>query len=210
MLLDFMVTILLVFALSGLITLLTAQMESEELSVSDFLPPEEEEPVEDDPFAELADELSRDEGLLAEITPIKVPHMDLPGAMIGGGAKEEACSKVVGTLVLKPSLDGDERRMFNRRLRDRRIDGIAANEERRMLQRRVWLRRREDRRRKKLVTVTEAAEMLGVSVEQMYKWLDQTDMPFYHVSEGNRKAIRFEVEELLTWHGAFKKDSGAL
>jgi excisionase family DNA binding protein len=64
----------------------------------------------------------------------------------------------------------------------------------------VWLRRNEDYINKKLVSVQEAADTLETTTEQIYKWLGNSDIPFYQVSEGKRKVIRFEIDELLQWH----------
>jgi len=65
------------------------------------------------------------------------------------------------------------------------------------------LRRQEDRRDKRLLSIKDAADTIGVSVEQVYKWLDDTDIPFYHVTEGRRKTISFDISELLEWYSTF-------
>jgi excisionase family DNA binding protein len=97
-------------------------------------------------------------------------------------------------------------------MRDRRVTDVSVEKERRMVGRRVWLRRKEDYQNMKLLTVTEAAETLETSIEQIYKWLGDADIPFYQITEGKRKVIRFEINELLQWYSAFmtKSDSQRL
>jgi excisionase family DNA binding protein len=157
-------------------------------------PGESEEPVE---------EIESEEQTLPLASSVQVPHIDLQGVLAGGGVTNEACAKASGSILLKASGDPNDMRRYNRRLSDRRASAAPVGEDQRIVQRRVWLRREEDRRGKKLLTVTDAADTLGVPVEKIYKWLDQADIPFYQVTEGKKKAIRFEIDELLQWYSTF-------
>lgn len=204
-LLTFVVIAVFIFILSPLVLLLMIRTPPMEIADQDREVSNSDERSDAEMLGDLAEEISGDEELLAAVTPLQVPHLDLPGALLGGGAKEEACSKVSGSIVLDRIEDPNEKREYNRRMRDRRsTDDSPAEEEQRMVQRRVWLRREEDQRGKQLLNVTDAADTLGVTIEQIYKWLDKADIPFYQVTEGKRKAIRFDVNELLKWHSSFK------
>ena len=163
-------------------------------------PGESEEQVESE---EPVEEIGSEEQTLPLSSSVQVPHIDLQGVLAGGGATDEACAKASGSILLKASGDPNDMRRYNRRLSDRRASVAPVGEDRRTVQRRVWLRRKEDRRGKKLLTVSDAADTLGVPVEQIYKWLDRADIPFYQVTEGKKKAIRFEIDELLQWYGTF-------
>lgn len=200
---NFLIAVFLVFLLSSILMLLTVRRAAsgslEEQSESDS----SEECPSSDVLDELAEAIENDEDLLTVVTPLKVPHIDLPGTLAGGGATEQACCKANGVILLDSDEDPNEKRKFNRRLRDRRSSETPVDEDRRMLERRVWLRRREDYAGKKLLNVTDAADTLGVPVEQIYQWLDKTDIPFYHITEGKSKAIRFEINELLHWYSIF-------
>jgi hypothetical protein len=159
-------------------------------------------------FEELAEMMRQDSDLMKGPAPVNVPHTDLPGARLGGGAANEANSKAAAIIPLLLVEEPSERRKYNRRLSDRRdAADFPVDSERRLIQRRIWLRREEDRKGKVLLNVTDAANTLGVTIEQLYKWLDNSDIPFYQVTEGKRKAIRFEVNELLHWHSQFVRKS---
>ena len=200
---EFLSTILFVFLLGAFFYFLTARSVSPD--PLEHYPDLEtdEEPPRPEAMQELSDEIGRDEELLASVTPLEVPHIDLPGAVAGGGATNEACSKASGRIDLKHAGAQDERREYNRRLSDRRKADAPVADDRRALERRIWLRREEDRAGKKLLTVTDAADTIGVPVEQIYKWLDKEDIPFYQVTDGGKKAIRFEVDELVAWYSVF-------
>lgn len=203
MLLDFLVMVIFVFLISALLLALTGRFPSPETPGRGQEPVVLERHQEMEHMEELAEVISQDDDLLTPSPPIQVPRMNLPGAKLGGGAMDEPCSKATGTIVLaSPGMPG-EKREYNRRLRDRRISNDLREEDRRMVQRRVWLRREEDRRGKRLLSIKDAADTLGVSVEQVYKWVDDTDIPFYHVTEGRRKTIRFDISELLEWYSTF-------
>jgi excisionase family DNA binding protein len=201
---DFTVIILFGFILSWFALLLATRLPSPDTisryyyeagSVEESADPgESEEPVE---------EIESEEQTLPLASSVQVPHIDLQGVLAGGGATDEACAKASGSILLKASGDPNDMRRYNRRLSDRRASVAPVGEDRRTVQRRVWLRREEDRRGKKLLTVSDAADTLGVPVEQIYKWLDRADIPFYQVTEGKKKAIRFEIDELLQWYGTF-------
>lgn len=203
MLLYFLVMVFLVFIISGLLVALTGRSSVAEAPGSDRGAVALDRHQETDQLEELAEVISQDDDLLTPSSPLQVPRMNLPGAKLGGGATDEPCSKATGTLILGSSEAAEERRQYNRRMRDRRVSNDLRKEDRRMIQRRVWLRREEDRRGKRLLPVKDAADTLGVTVEQVYKWLDDTDIPFYHVTEGKRKSIRFDIGELLEWFSAF-------
>jgi len=200
MLLDFLVTVVFVFILSSLLLMLAHRPPFPETLNEEGNPDAIEQRPE---LEELAEAISQDEDLLAPPPPIEVPHVNLPGAKLGGGAAGELCSKTTGSIALKLVDTEDEKRKYNRRLRERRVSDDLMKDDKRLVQRRVWLRREEDRRGKRLLPIKDAADTLGVSVEQMYKWLDDTDVPFYQVTDGKRKAIRFEIGELLEWFSAF-------
>jgi len=199
MLPEFVMILLFVSVLSLLIMMLGTRPAQQDVSLTEntmdqnFLQPEDME--------ELADLISRDTDLLKQAPSIVVPHINLPGAQLGGGAAEQACSKTIASLTFSLNEDPSERRKYNRRLQDRRDTGLPVEEDRRLIQRRIWLRREEDRKGKTLLNITDAANTVGVSIEQLYKWLDNSDIPFYQVTEGKRRAIRFEINELLQWHG---------
>lgn len=200
---EFLTSIFFVLILSALFLLITLKSPSSNPLHNSPEPDDDEQPPEPGGLEELAEEIERDEQLHAAVIPVEVPHIDLPGIVAGGGAADEACSKVTGKIVLKESDTPDDKRTYNRRLKDRRTSDAPVENDQRVLERRIWLRREEDKRGKKLLTVTDAAETLGVPVEQIYKWLDKVDIPFYQVTDGKKKAIRFEVNELLQWYTAF-------
>lgn len=200
MLQDFLVIISFVFILSAIILALTTKAPS---ALPQTRPRSDEGGAREMELEDLIELIHRDKVLTSPEPPVEVPHIELPGARLGGGAKGETCSKASFAITLKLNEDPNERRKYNRRLRDRRVADQPVEEDRRLIQRRVWLRREEDRRGKTLLSVTDAANTLGVTVEQIYKWLDDSDIPFYQVTEGKRKAIRFEINELVQWHSAF-------
>jgi hypothetical protein len=207
MLLDFLAILIFGFVLGALILTLGPKEDEpslQELEQLDDTPSMPDEPCPDD-FQSLADMISQDKDLLKPAPPVKVPHISLPGAKIGGGAVDETCSKATATISIVLEEDASERRKYNRRMQDRRIHQHPVEDERRLIQRRVWLRREEDCKGKVLLNITDAADTLGVSIEQMYKWLDNSDIPFYQVTEGKRRALRFEINELLHWHGNFTR-----
>lgn len=208
MLLDFLAMIVFVFILSALVLTLAVRAPSSGSRSEAYNPVEPERRPELEGFEELAQMIDGDKDLLKPTPPVQVLHIPLPDAMLGGGAREEACSKATGTIILRLDEDPNEKREYNRRLRDRRMSDITADDERRIVQRRVWLRREEDRRSKTLLTVADAADTIGVPVERIYKWLDESDIPFYQVTEGKKKAIRFEIDELLQWYSAFSSGGG--
>jgi excisionase family DNA binding protein len=170
----------------------------------------ESEAAEDPPPAgsleELVETIESDEELLAAPTPLQIPHIELPGALAGGGATEQPYCKASGTIILKTDKDPKEKRRFNRRLKDRRSSETPVGEDRRIVERRIWLRREEDRHGKKLLTVTDAADMLGAPIEQIYRWLEKTDIPFYQVTDGKEKKLRFDVDELFQWYSLFSSE----
>ena len=208
MLLDFLAIMIFVFVLSALLLTLVNRPVIHEPPGHD--PIEVEQHQEKEELEELAEAISQDKELLEPSPRIQVPRMNLPDAKLGGGAAEESCSKATGTIVLALAEAPGERREYNRRLRDRRMSDDLAREDRRLVQRRVWLRREEDRQGKHLLPITDAADTLGVRVEQIYKWLDDTEIPFYQVTEGKRKAIRFEISELLEWYSTYIPENGRL
>jgi excisionase family DNA binding protein len=204
LLLEFLFTLVFGLLLSALVITLAIR------SPSRRMPNEPGEKDRKDPgldMDDLVEMIEKDRELFKPSPLAAVPHLALAGAKLGGGAGNELCSKASGTIEWKLIEDPNERRKYNRRLGDRRRAEQLVPDERRLIQRRVWLRRAEDRRGKTLLTVADAAATLGVPVEQMYKWLDESDIPFYQVTEGKRKAIRFEIGELLQWHRAFVTSS---
>ncbi len=213
--LDFLFICFVVFVLSAFVlTLATRTTQPDSLGESS--PAESEKVPEDrakhppfDDLDEFVEAISRDKDFLAASPPIQIPAVDLPGAKLGGGASGEAYSKTTGELILTLNVSTDERRRYSRRMNDRRVSEASHKDERRMVQRRVWLRRDEDRRGKRMLNVSDAADTLGVPVERIYKWLDDTDIPFYQVTEGRKKAIRFEIDELLQWYSAFSANARA-
>jgi len=205
---SFLVAICFVFTLSGILMLFNTKSSSSGVPDEDPEPEASEQPYPIEELEELVDEIERDQALQVSLAPVKVPHIDLPGALSGGGVKEEACSKVSGVISLKAGENPDERRQYNRRLSDRRSLDVAVDDDRRIVDRRIWLRRREDFQGKQLLTVTDAADTLGIPIEQLYRWLDGTDIPFYQVTDGKKKAIRFEINELLQWYGEFSSSGG--
>ena len=207
MLLDFLVIVFFVFILSALLLTLASRPPLPETSNPALDPVAVDTHPELEKMEELAEAISQDKDLLTPSAPIQVPRMNLPGAKLGGGATDELCSKTTGTIVLDLAKAPGEKREYNRRLRDRRMSDDLLKEDRRMVQRRVWLRREEDRRGKRLLPIKDAADTLGVTVEQIYKWLDNTDIPFYQVTEGKRRAIRFEISELLEWYSTFTPEN---
>jgi len=201
---EFLTSILFVFFLSGLLILFIVRSPSSNLEAQYPEPdPADEESSGQVGLEDLAEEISLDKKLLASVAPVQVPHIELPGAIAGGGATAEARSKTSGKIILRDTADSGDKRKFNRRLRDRRSSDVPVDDDQRALERRIWLRREEDHSGKKLLTVSDAADTLGVPVEQIYKWLDKVDIPFYHVTDGKKKAIRFEINELLQWYTGF-------
>jgi excisionase family DNA binding protein len=200
---DFLFIVMSTFILSAFALLLTAKSSHPDQpdagsggeNLDDF--PNEEG------WEELAERMAEDELLREQAPPVHVDHLDIPGARLGGGAKEENRSKTVGAISLALREPPDEKRKYNRRLRERRVEDVPVAKDRRMMERRVWLRRKEDYQERKLLTVSEAASTLEISVEQIYKWLGDSDVPFYQITEGNRKVIRFEINELLQWYNTF-------
>ncbi len=204
MLFDFLLIVVFTFILSFPIMLLAVRSPSGEHEISNQPSLRDDETADGPPpreMEELAELLQQDKGLFVSRESVDIPHIELPGAKLGGGCVNEDCSKATGSFVLELCENPDEQRKYNRRLRDRRTSDQPVTEERRLVQRRIWLRRREDRRGKTLLNVTDAADTLGVTVEQVYKWLDESDIPFYQVTDGKRRAIRFEIDELLQWYG---------
>ena len=47
---------------------------------------------------------------------------------------------------------------------------------------------------------------MAVPVEKIYQWLDKTDIPFYQLTDGKEKKLRFEVNELLQWYSLFSSE----
>ncbi|RJP73368.1 MAG: DNA-binding protein [Candidatus Abyssobacteria bacterium SURF_17] len=209
---DFLLIVLFVFILSALILMFvsrTPQPEEPALSTNeDDLIEKHERHRGFDNLDELVEAISHDKELLAPASPPEVPRIPLRNAKLGGGATDEMRSKTCGVIALRTNENPNEQRRYNRRLSDRRRSEAAVDEERRIVQRRVWLRRKEDFVGKTLLTVSDAADTLGVPVERIYKWLDESDIPFYQLTEGKRKAIRFEINELLQWFSTFS--SGTL
>jgi excisionase family DNA binding protein len=202
---SFLVAVVFVFTVSGLLMLLTARPASSgtssEPSESDNAA---QEPLYFEDMEEQADEIDYAEQPLAEVAAVKVPHIELPGAHAGGGATAQHSCKISGIITLDEDEDPDEKRKYNRRLKDRRCAEIAFDDEdKRVLGRRALFRRQEDHQGKRLIEVTEAADMLGVPVERIYRWLDKTDIPFCKISEGKNEKLRFEVSDLLRWYGDF-------
>jgi len=202
----FLFTLLFVFFLSGLVMSLAIRSPVPDIVDEDM---EDEDRAELDEFNKLVEEIQDDEEILAVVTPLQVPHINLPEAMLGGGAAAEACSKTTGSIMLELNEDPNEKRKSNRRMADRRASADSVDENRRIVQRRVWLRREEDCSDRQLLSITDAADTLGVPIEQMYKWLDEVDIPFYQVSENKRKTIQFDINELLHWHSTFSNRGGA-
>jgi excisionase family DNA binding protein len=208
MLLDFLIILVFVFIVAALVMALGTRP----IAISPAgIQPLENNMIESNhgygDFEELAGMMQNDPNLLKSSPPVSIPRANLPGALLGGGAADESCSKSVATIAIALDEDPSERRKYNRRLSDRRTLHQVVDEERRLIQRRVWLRREEDRKGKVLLNITDAAHTLGVSIETLYKWLDSSDIPFYQVTEGKRKAIRFEVNELLHWHSQYTRRS---
>jgi len=200
---EFLTSILFVFFLSALLILFTIRSPSSNLKAQYPEPDPDEESSGQLGLEDLAEDISLDKKLLASVAPVQVPHIELPGAIAGGGARAEARSKTSGKILLRDTADSSDKRKFNRRMRDRRSSDVPVDDDQRALERRIWLRREEDRSGKKLLTVSDAADTLGVPVEQIYKWLDKVDIPFYQVTDGRKKAIRFEINELLQWYTGF-------
>lgn len=80
--------------------------------------------------------------------------------------------------------------------------GEGAQAERRLAQRRVWLRRTEDQAGLDLVDIHEAAHMLSTTPAVIERWVQTADMPFYMVSKGAIREMQFDRIELLAWIGA--------
>jgi hypothetical protein len=201
---NFMLAILGGSILSLIFMLLISRFGSSDSLFEQF----ESESLDEEPYVpggleELVEVIEHDAELQESVTPLKVPHIDLPGALAGGGATDEACCSASGVILIEANENPDERREYNRRMRDRRSADTPVDDEHRILDRRVWLRRKEDQIGKKLLNVTDAADTLGVPVERIHQWLGKTDIPFYYVTDGKEKAMRFEINELLHWYSAF-------
>lgn len=206
---SFLVAICVVFFMSAVFTLLNVRSgASYPMGGASDDPEADEESPPRDGLEELAEQIESDEELLSTVAPLKVPHIELPGALAGGGATAQACSKAAGVITLAVDNNPDENREYDRRMRDRRSSEAFVDHDRRLVERRIWLRRKEDLKGKQLLTVTDAADTLGVPVERIYQWLDKTDIPFYQTTEGKNKAIRFEVNELLHWYSVFYSSQG--
>ena len=205
---SFLVAVIVGFVMSAVFTLIAVMTTSADPTEEGSKPYADEESSSRGELEELVEEIERDEELLSSVAPLKVPHLELPGALAGGGAIEQACSKATGVIVLNVDENPDENREFNRRLKERRSSEISVDEDRRMVERRIWLRRQEDQKDRQLLSVTDAADTLGVPIERIYQWLDKADIPFYQVTDGKNKAIRFEINELLQWYSAFCSSEG--
>jgi excisionase family DNA binding protein len=205
---SFLIAAFVVFSMSAVFTLLAVRPGSSSPMGGASEPGTDEESSPYDGLEELAEQVEADEELLSTVTPLKVPHIELPGALAGGGATAEACSKTSGVITLDMVDNPDENREYDRRMRDRRSSEFGVDQDRRLVERRILLRRDEDLKGKQLLTVTDAADTLGVPVERIYQWLDKADIPFYQVAEGKSKAIRFEINELLQWYSAFCSSPG--
>ena len=203
---NFLLVVFVGYIISAVFTLITSGAASTTKQGGSSELERAEEPPPSGSLEELAETIESDEKLLAAVTPIQVPHVELPGALTGGGATEQPHGKASGVIILGTDENPDEKRKFNRRLGDRRSSESLVAEDRRMVERRIWLRREEDRRGKKLLNVTDAADVLAVPVEKIYQWLDKTDIPFYQVTDGKEKKLRFEVNELLQWYGLFSSE----
>ncbi|MBI5116342.1 helix-turn-helix domain-containing protein [Candidatus Poribacteria bacterium] len=203
MLVDFLFVSFSVFVLSAFVVMLAARSAAPDTSAQSGESREADQRLPFGELDELVEAISHDKDLLTPPSPVQIPSLALPGARLGGGAVRESYSKTTGEVVLKSTIDPGEKRRYNRRMNDRRATESRQKDERRIVQRRVWLRREEDRRGKRLLNVSDAADTIGVPVERIYKWLDETDIPFYQVTEGKKKAIRFEINELLQWYSAF-------
>ena len=208
MLADFLTIILFVFFVSMLVLLLATRSPTADPFGQTLEQNGATQPAEFGVLEELAEAISHDQDLLAREVPLHVPHIELPGVKLGGGAVDEPCSTASGMLLLELNEDPNEKRKYNRRLVDRRRSDVPISEEQRTVQRRVWLRREEDRSASQLLTVVDAADTLGVPVENIYKWLDEEDIPFYQITEDKQKTIRFEINEVLQWYSTFAPDSG--
>jgi len=201
---NFLLLIFCGLTICWIITLFRARYTSSESVMEQFeLELFEEESHNPNGLEELVGMIERDKELQESVTPLKVPHIDLPGALVGGGATEQACCAATGVIEIKTDGNPGEKREYNRRMRDRRSTDTSVDEERRILDRRVWLRREEDQAGKKLLNLTDAADTLGVPVERIHQWLGKTDIPFYYVTDGKNKAMRFEINELLHWYSLF-------
>lgn len=203
MLVDFLVILIFVFILSGLVMTLGVKPPPSPIQEASADDSPYSDQLNPDDFDSLVETIEQDTNLLKPTPPITAPHINLPGAKIGGGAADENCSKATAAISFFLNEDPSEQRKYNRRMNDRRTANQPVEHERRLVQRRVWLRREEDRKGMTLLNITDAADTLGVTIEQIYKWLDNSNIPFYQVTEGKRKAIRFEINELLHWHGQF-------
>lgn len=200
---DFVVIIVSVLFLSAFALLLTIRISPRDTPDYGLTVNDADQVSEPEKPADMTEKLIEHEPPPAPSPLLQVPHMSLPGAKLGGGAKEENFSKAVGAMSLSLKGGPNEKRKYNRRMRDRRESDIPIDNEKRLVQRRVWLRREEDHSKMKLLTVSEAADTLETSVEQIYKWLGNADIPFYQITEGKRRVIRFEINELLQWYNTF-------
>lgn len=207
-LMDFFIILSFVFILSALTLLFTTRSPSAGKPGFDPIRNDADDVADPAISDNLSGKITHDE----EPPPkprTKVPHIDLPGTRLGGGASEELCSRETGTISLVLNEPENERRKYNRRLRDRRQSDFSVQKDNRLMQRRVWLRREEDHRGKNLLSVQEAADILETTTEQIYKWLGNSDIPFYQISEGKRKVIRLEINELLQWHSTCNTSNDA-
>ena len=205
---SFLVAVFVVFFMGGVFTLLADRPGAADPMGGTFGPGADEESPLSDVLEELAEKIEQDEELLSAVTPLKVPHIELPGALAGGGATAQSFSKAAGVISLDVDDSPDENREYDRRMTDRRASEVGVDQDRRIVERRIWLRRKEDEKGKRLLTITDAADTLGVPVERIYQWLDKTDIPFYQTMDGKNKAIRFDIDELLQWYSAFCASQG--
>lgn len=150
--------------------------------------------------------------------PDEVPILDLQphpaGVYKGGAAGPHPNVRAMGCLDpgTPGGLHGDRRRGRRRQGARRSDDGPAptpgvgptagGGPERRLAQRRVWLRRAEDQAEHDLVDIHEAARILSATPDTIEKWILNADLPFYMVSKGAMREKRFDRIELLGWLGA--------
>ncbi len=200
---DFLLMIVSVLFLSAFALLLSVRISPRDAPDCALTGVDADHVSEPGTFEQPAEEPAEVESIPAPESFLQFPHMRLPGAKLGGGATEENFSKIIGTIAVSLKGGPDEKRKYNRRMRERREEDTPVEKEKRLVQRRVWLRREEDHSKMKLLTVPEAADTLETSVEQIYKWLGNADIPFYQVTDGKRRMIRFEINELLQWYNTF-------
>jgi len=76
-----------------------------------------------------------------------------------------------------------------------------STDDRRLSRRRVWLRRSEDEAQFELGDIDEAARVLATNPDEIEKWIRTADLPFYMVTRGANRELRFDRHELLGWLG---------